>query len=47
MMNAPSEALNETIGYIRVCGVGILFIILFNAIGGMYRGIGSSKLPLI
>ena len=47
MMNAPEEALSETIQYIRICGGGIIFTALFNAFSGMFRGIGDSKTPLI
>jgi putative MATE family efflux protein len=47
VMNAPQEALSQTIDYIRICGGGILCIVLFNAISGMFRGIGDSRTPLI
>lgn len=47
VMNAPVEALEGTSEYIRICGAGILCIILFNAISGMFRGLGDSRTPLI
>ena len=31
----------------RICGAGTLFIIAFNVLGGVFRGIGNAKLPLI
>lgn len=47
LMNAPNEAIDQTISYITVCGLGILAIIFFNVISGMFRGIGDSKSPFI
>ena len=47
VMNAPEEAFAQTVAYIRICGTGVLCIVLFNALSGMFRGIGDSKTPLI
>lgn len=47
LMNAPETALDETVTYIRICGGGIAFIIAYNVISGIFRGMGNSKLPLI
>lgn len=47
VMNAPAEAFAGTKSYLRICGLGIIAIVLFNAISGMFRGIGDSKTPLI
>ena len=47
IMNAPSEAFAETSSYIRICGFGSLFIIAYNLIGSIFRGIGDSKTPLM
>ena len=47
VMNAPVEALPSTVDYIRCCGAGVICIVLFNAISGMFRGIGDSRTPLI
>ncbi|MBQ3425125.1 MAG: MATE family efflux transporter [Clostridia bacterium] len=46
-MNAPQEAFDETAAYIRICGFGFLFIIGYNLIGSIFRGIGDSRTPLI
>ena len=46
-MNAPTEAVSQTISYIRICGVGIIAIIFFNGISSMFRGVGDSKSPFI
>lgn len=47
IMNAPEEAFGETSEYIRICGLGSLFIIAYNLIGSIFRGIGDSKTPLM
>lgn len=47
LMQAPKEALNLTVLYVRICGGGIIFIIAYNVISSIFRGLGNSKLPLI
>ena len=46
VMNAPAEAFSQTTDYIRICGIAIICIVMFNAIGGMFRGLGDSRTPL-
>ena len=47
LMNAPREAFDATAAYIRICGLGSVFIIAYNLIGSIFRGIGDSKTPLM
>lgn len=47
VMNAPDEAFDATASYIRICGLGSLFIITYNLIGSIFRGIGDSRTPLM
>ncbi len=47
VMNAPAEAFEETSAYIRICGLGSIFIISYNLLGSIFRGIGDSKTPLM
>jgi putative MATE family efflux protein len=47
IMHAPEEAFTSTVSYIRICSVGTLFIIAYNVLGSIFRGIGDSKMPLI
>lgn len=47
VMNAPEEAYVQTADYIRICGMGVICIVIFNALSGIFRGIGDSKTPLI
>ena len=46
-LNAPEEAYDLTVTYIRICGAGIAFVVAYNVISGIFRGLGNSRLPLI
>ncbi len=47
LMQAPEAALAPTVSYLRICSAGMLFIVAFNVLGSVFRGIGDSKMPLI
>jgi putative MATE family efflux protein len=47
IMQAPEEALDLTALYIRICGIGYTFVVFYNFISSIFRGLGNSKLPLI
>ncbi|EEU32668.1 MATE efflux family protein [Fusobacterium vincentii 3_1_36A2] len=47
LMQAPKEALELTILYVQICGAGIFFIVAYNVISAIFRGLGDSKSPLI
>lgn len=47
LMQAPSEAISLTSVYIRICGGGIFFIVAYNLLSAIFRGLGDSKSPLI
>ena len=47
LMQAPEEALDLTVIYVRICGGGIFFIVAYNVISSIFRGMGNSRLPLI
>ena len=47
IMNAPEEALQKTIAYIRICGGGMVVIVAYNLIGCIFRGLGDSRTPLL
>lgn len=46
-MHSPPEAFKQTSSYIRICGIGSIFIVAYNVIGAIFRGIGDSKTPLV
>lgn len=47
LLQAPEEAFAATVHYIRICGSGSLFIVAYNVLGAIFRGIGDSKTPLL
>lgn len=47
VMHAPIEAFDETVTYIIICSAGAIFIIAYNLVGSIFRGIGDSKMPLV
>lgn len=47
LMQAPEAAQGLTAQYVRICGGGIVFVIAYNVISSIFRGLGNSKLPLI
>ena len=46
-MQAPKEAFAQTVSYVRICSAGTGFIVAYNVLGSIFRGIGDSKMPLI
>lgn len=47
LMQAPQEALALTASYVRICGCGILFIVAYNVLSAVFRGLGDSRSPLL
>ena len=47
LMQAPEEALDLTVQYVRICGGGFLLITAYNTISAVFRGLGDSKSPLL
>ena len=47
LMQAPAEAVDFTTSYVRICGGGILFIVAYNLLAAIFRGLGDSKSPLL
>lgn len=47
VMHAPKEAYEATVSYIRICSLGLIFIVGYNLIGSLFRGLGNSMLPLL
>lgn len=47
LMQAPAEAVDLTAQYIRICGIGCVFIVFYNLISCIFRGLGNSRLPLL
>lgn len=47
LMHAPEEAFDETRNYIMICGIGFVFVVAYNVLSGIFRGLGDSKTPLV
>ncbi len=47
LMQAPTEAVDLTVSYVRICGAGIFFIVAYNLLSAIFRGLGDSKSPLL
>lgn len=47
LMNAPAEAFDMTVSYIRICSMGLVFITAYNLLGALFRGLGNSRIPLL
>lgn len=47
LMQAPEEAVDLTVSYVRICGGGIFFIVAYNLLSAIFRGLGDSRSPLL
>ena len=47
IMNTPEAAMADARGYTIICCCGMLFIYGYNAVCGILRGMGESKLPMV
>lgn len=46
-MHAPADAWAGTVTYVRICSGGALFIVAYNLVGSIFRGLGDSQMPLL
>lgn len=47
LMQAPAEAFHQTVIYVRICSGGAAFIVAYNVLGAIFRGLGDSRTPLL
>ena len=47
IMRTPIEAFDATFLYVRICSAGSVFIVAYNVLGSIFRGIGDSRMPLV
>lgn len=47
LMHTPSDAVRATRSYLYICSFGTVFIVGYNAVSAILRGIGDSKTPLL
>ncbi|MBQ4106344.1 MAG: MATE family efflux transporter [Lentisphaeria bacterium] len=46
-IHTPSEAVEPTRQYVRICAAGLIFVVGYNALASIFRGFGNSVAPLI
>ena len=46
IVSTPEEAVSGTITYLTICFIGIPFIVAYNIISSIFRGMGDSKSPM-
>ena len=47
LMQTPAEAFDRTVQYVSICAGGALFIVAYNVLGSVFRGMGDAKTPLL
>ena len=47
ILNSPEEAFPKAVSYMRICGAGGIFIVAYNLLSSLFKGMGDSKTPLI
>jgi len=47
LMQAPAQAFDRTVAYIAICSAGTVFIVAYNLVGSIFRGLGDSRIPLM
>lgn len=46
LMSTPEEAAAGTVNYLLICFIGIPFVMAYNIISSIFRGLGDSKTPM-
>ena len=46
-MRAPAEASPDTQAYLSICAIGLVFVVGYNALASLLRGLGDSKTPFV
>ncbi|MBQ4578533.1 MAG: MATE family efflux transporter [Clostridia bacterium] len=46
LMQTPAEAVADARDYVFTCSLGLPFIVGYNALSGIFRGLGDSKTPV-
>lgn len=46
LLHVPKEAFDKTENYTIICSGGMIFIVAYNVLGSVFRGLGDSKTPL-
>lgn len=46
LIETPAEAVSGTVDYLRICFTGVPFIVAYNIIASIFRGLGDSRSPM-
>ncbi len=46
-LKVPQAAFDKCVQYVTVCAYGAVFIVAYNVLGSVFRGMGDSKTPLL
>ncbi len=46
LVQTPKEAVKEAVEYVAICSAGIPFVVAYNVISSILRGLGDSKTPM-
>lgn len=47
LLSTPPEAVPGALAYLRICFVGIPFIVAYNILSSIFRGMGDSRSPML
>ena len=47
LLNSPEQAFPRAVSYMRICGLGGIFIVSYNLLSSLFKGMGDSKTPLM
>lgn len=47
LLKIPQEAVSPCKDYLLICSGGFIFVVAYNLLGAIFRGLGNSKIPLI
>ncbi len=46
-LKSPTEAFPRTVAYMRICSYGAIFIVAYNLLSSLFKGMGDSSTPLM
>ncbi|EFB90785.1 hypothetical protein HMPREF7215_1845, partial [Pyramidobacter piscolens W5455] len=46
-MRTPPAAFGSALSYVKICSAGAPFIVAYNVLGSVFRGMGNSRIPLL
>ena len=47
IMMTPEEAIADTVTYLKICFLGLIFIMAYNVFSSIFRGAGDSSSPMV